>query len=315
MISSSITIKLTSFVFFTSLIFLSCGESPAPVVNQEAKFGEAEDRGIIENTALDEASGLVAGRVNPNMLWSHNDSGDYNRILIDKFGKGQKQFILEGAENRDWEDIAISGDASGATIYVGDIGDNNSVYPSCAIYRFQEPKVSDSTPPSSTIKNVEKISYIYPDGARDAECLMVDHQTKDIYILSKREDRKRLYRLPYPQSTTGITTAEFVGELDFSFPVGTSNDIKKAFYITAGDIAQNNQEIIIKSYIQVFYWKRGTNESIYNTLKRPAKVLPYKVEPQGEGICFIPDALGYYTISEESDSKEPVHLYFYARKQ
>jgi len=39
----------------------------------------------------------------------------------------------------------------------------------------------------NTLSNVQKITFKYPDGAKDAECMLIDQQSKDIYILSKRE--------------------------------------------------------------------------------------------------------------------------------
>jgi hypothetical protein len=196
----------------------------------------------------------------------------------------------------------------GSFLYIGEIGDNNANYSECAIYRVPEPEITASTPQSNTLKNVQKITYKYPDGARDAECFLIDQTSKDIYIISKREGTKRLYRLPYPQSYSSTMTAEFIQELTFS--IGTATP----FFITDGNISVDNQEIIIKNYLQIFHWRRNTNESIPDALKRTPTILPYTAEPQGEGVCFAQDLSGYYTISEEGPNKMPVKLYYYKRK-
>ena len=39
-------------------------------------FGDRQDCGLIEYDPIDEASGIAASRKNPNVLWTHNDSGD-----------------------------------------------------------------------------------------------------------------------------------------------------------------------------------------------------------------------------------------------
>lgn len=295
---------MKKYLFFLFPL-LSCHEMITP----SNSFSEAQDLGVIENTEIDEASGIVASYKNVGFLWTHNDSGDKNRIfLMDNKGKGKKEFYLEGATNRDWEAIAMANFSEGSFIYLGDIGDNNAEYADCVIYRVPEPTVNSSTPQTNTLKNVQKITYKYPDGARDAECFFIDQNTKDIYIVSKRESAKRLYRLPYPQSYSQTITAEFVQELTFS--VGTATP----FFITDGNVSADNQEIIIKNYLQIFHWRRNTNETIPEALKRTPKTLPYTTEPQGEGVCFAQDGSGYYAISEEGPNKIPVKLYFYQRQ-
>lgn len=111
------------YPFLTLLTgLIACNnDCPTPIIDDfEKGVGN-----LVENKNLDEASGLAASYTNQGMMWSHNDSGDTNRIfLMDSLGKGTKEFYLEGAVNRDWEDMAISKFSDGNYIYVGDIGDN-----------------------------------------------------------------------------------------------------------------------------------------------------------------------------------------------
>ncbi|WP_044172160.1 hypothetical protein [Flectobacillus major] len=297
-------------------LLISCDDNPTPIDTPIDTFEAGANVGSIQNKALDEASGIIASYTNPGMLWVHNDSGDSNRIfLIDNKGQGTKEFYLEGATNRDWEDIAITKFDDGNYLYIADIGDNNAQYPSCTIYRVLEPNTSSQTVQASskiTLTGVKAINFVYPDGPRDAECMMIDHATKDIYILSKRENKQRLYRLKYPQSYTQTTTAEFVEEVSFS------TAINQLFYITAGDISPDNQEILVRNYGQIFHWRRKTGETLPQVLLRPASLTNYNYdaskEAQGEGICFSLDAKGYFTIGETTDYNLPVNLYWYARQ-
>jgi hypothetical protein len=292
--------------YLLAILCVSCTEMMTPIDS----FNDSQDLGLIENVGqIQEASGIVASYRNKGFLWTHNDSGDRNRIfLLDANGKGTREFNLEGATNRDWEAISMAQFPEGSYLYVGEIGDNNAVHPESAIYRVPEPDVTATTAQYVTLKNVQKISFKYPDGPRDAECFLIDQYSKDIFIISKRENNKRLYKLSYPQSYTQTTTAEFVQELNFSNIPGTPS------YITDGNISVDNKEIIIKNYLQVFHWRRNTNESIPDALKRTPTMLPYTAEPQGEGVCFSQDGSGYYTISETGPNFLPVHLYFYKRK-
>jgi hypothetical protein len=299
---------MKKYLFALIVLVFSC-KMKMVVPTTSDDFADSQDQGIVENREIDEASGMVSSYRNKGLFWTHNDSGDQNRIFsMDASGKGVREFYIEGAINRDWEAVSIASFSDGSFVYVGDIGDNNTQYGEHIIYRAPEPEITGNTPQINTISNVQKIIYKYPDGVRDAECLLIDQVSKDIYIITKRENMKRLYRLPYPQAYNQVITAEFVQELDFS--VGTVSPL----YITDGNISTDNQEIIVRNYLQIFHWRRNTNETIPEALKRTPIMLPYTPEPQGEGLCFAQDGSGYYTISEENDKKILAHLYYYKRK-
>jgi hypothetical protein len=52
--------------------------------------------------------------------------------------------------------------------------------------------------------------FQYPDGSRDAETLLLDPLTKDIYVISKREfEDIRVYRAPYPTLWRIRKTSEY----------------------------------------------------------------------------------------------------------
>lgn len=270
-----------------------------------ALFDEPLEMGLIVSTEIDEASGVVVSRQNPQVLWTHNDSGDSNRIfLLRNDGTHLGTFMLSGAENRDWEDIAMGpGPIDDLDyIYVAEIGDNLAQYPIKYIYRFPEPGLPNANAGLFfEIKDVEKISFVFPDNERkDAEALMVDPWTKDLYIVTKREYPVTVYRLPFPHSTSDTLIAEKYGTLPLP-------------YVTAGDISADGTEIIIKNYEKVFLWSRQEGESMADALVRPPVRVPYTPEPQGEAIAFPEDRSGYYTLSEVRDQVIP-RIYFYRRK-
>lgn len=135
------------------------------------------------------------------------------------------------------------------------------------------------------------INLKYPDGPKDAESLMIDPIGKLIYIVSKRRDSVKVYTTPLlykPDDTLMLTkraTLFFKGIVPFK-------------WITAGDISKDGTQVLLKNYVQVFYWRRNGDEPIWQTLLRKPQLLPYKMEKQGEGIGFTPDGTGYYTDSE-----------------
>ena len=273
------------------------------LVTGRPEFGDRIDLGLINHDSLNEASGLAASRKNPNVLWTHNDSGDENRLFaIDANGKHLGTFLIEGVEARDWEDVAVGpGPIKGRQyLYIGDIGDNLSKFDIKYIYRVAEPEVLRNQPPvEATLSEVETIAFQFPDGKRDAETLMVDPLTKDIYIVSKRESKVRVYRAPYPQSTTETITLEYVASLNLNNVVG-------------GDISPSGNEVVIKTYSAIYYWHKPPDEKWVQMFEKDPVRVPYVPEPQGEAVCWRADGLGYYTISEEPGGI-PSHLYFYPR--
>jgi hypothetical protein len=295
--------------------FSACNEPavPKPVIEKLPEFETGKVMGEITNSEIDEASGMVSSINMPGMFWLHNDSGDRNRVfLINSAAKWMGTFTLNGVQNRDWEDIAISKFPDNENyLFVGDIGDNDANYNNeYFIYKFKEPKTLPANTADVAINNVETIKFNYPDTSHDAEALMIDHATKDLYIVTKREERIKVYILAYPQSTTNINKALLVADLPIG---GTLGGVPTG--ATAGDISIDNQEIIIKSYFQIFYWKLKKDETIKQAFSRSYdKLLPYNPVPQEEAIAFSHDNSGFYTIAEGTETRNIVNLYFYKRK-
>ncbi|ELR73709.1 Putative integral membrane protein, putative [Fulvivirga imtechensis AK7] len=282
------------WIFFC---IVACGAS-SDKVGGSAKFHAAELRGEVENPLINEASGLVEGYNNPGYLWTHNDSGDEARIfLLDEFGRDNGIFTLKGIANRDWEDISSGpGPEEGANyLYIAEMGDNLAVHDYKYIYRFIEPRADDPR----VIERFDTLTFQYPDGKRDAECLMVDPLTGDIYIISKREAQVGVYKAPFPQPVKDTIILEKLGNIPYHNVVG-------------GDISSDGREILVKTYDKVLYWERDLSLSLMETLRTAPLEIPYIVEPQGEAIAWKKDGSGFFTLSEERDSIEAI-LYFYPK--
>ncbi len=281
----------------------------------ESSFENALDRGGLDNPRIMEASGIAASRKNPGYFWVTNDSDVQGPMLylIDSLGKGKKEYLLSGAIHRDWEDLAIVSETDGsATVFVADFGDNFQDNPNYAIYWFKDLAITSN--PYTVLTDVNKLTFHLPDGFHDMETLLIDQKSKDIFVISKRENSKRLYKIPAAKVLNGSTvTAEYIQDLTFSTPFSSDAKIQQAYYLTGGSVSPDNTEILIRNYIGIYYWKRKTGESIPEALLRAAKAVPYQLEPQGEGVTFAHDGSGYYTLSESPDLT-PAHLYYYKKK-
>ena len=283
------------FFLLTILCLIECQQRAIP----GGPFSWGIPQGSVDRK-IEEASGLISSTVNPGMLWTHNDSGNPAEIfLIDSAAKIKMTCTLKGIKNRDWEDITIGpGPKKGKTyIYVGDIGDNLSQYATKLIYRFEEPLFDSET---KEIKEVETLMIQLSDGVRDTEAMMIDPVSNNLFLVSKREDSVRLYQVDYPFAKGMLLTAKKVAVLDLT-------------QIVAANISRNGEEVLMKNYNLVYYWKRKPEQSLIELLQQKPVKLPYDSEAQGESICFAYDEKGYYTLSESSGNRS-ADLMYYKRK-
>ena len=286
------------FVFLLSLLAVSGCKLSVPGV-AVAQFSSDPTVAPVSPGQIDEASGMVDSRTQPGNVWVEQDGGTPAELaLLGYDGKLKGKLSIPYFSNRDWEELAMGPGPTNGTnyLYIGEIGDNNAQYPFCQIYRLPEP-----TNLQTPITQIERINFRYPDGPRDAEAMFVDPQTKDIYIITKREPNVHLYRLAYPQNVNEVTVAESYGELPLTFATGAA-------------ISPDGREIVVRTYTAIYYWKRNADQTIADALQNGNnRQLPYRVEPQGEAVCFDKENKGYFTLSEKA-SASSVNLYYYSRK-
>ncbi len=248
---------------------------------------------------IDEASGIADSKSNTGFIWVQQDGGNPPELfLLSYTGTVQKKIPIKGVTNRDWEEMAVgNGPVAGTNyVYLAETGDNSATYTNYAIYRFAEPTLT-----TDTVFNTDKIVFQYPDGSHDAEAMLLDNSTKDIYLISKRDSASRIYKLPYPQSTTTTMIATLVGEMPFTG-------------VSAAAASPDGKELLVKTYTNVYYWKRNAGETIGAALLRTPLALGYMLEPQGEAICFKNDNSAFLTLSEKPFFATSVTLNLYRRK-
>jgi hypothetical protein len=248
--------------------------------------------GNIQNANVTEASGIAVSRLNPNVLWTHDDSGSGAQVYpMTPAGVSLGNYTITGAGATDWEDIAVGpGPTAGAQyLYIADIGDNLAVRSTVSVYRVPEPLVSDTQPSMNvSVGGMNKLTFAYPNGPHDAESMFVDPLTRDIYIVSKREANKYVYRAPYPQATSGTTTMTLVSTL-------SNSD-----WITAADISPDGDEIIMRAGAidTGLMYVRPAGGTIADAFASTPINIPLLAEAQGEAIGFDPQGWGYFTTTE-----------------
>jgi hypothetical protein len=155
----------------------------------------------IQDSRIDESSGLVRSNLSSSRLWTVNDSGGGTTVYaLDMSGRTTATYELTNASHKDWEGMASTVIGGTSYIYVGDIGDNGKKRSSIFVHRFVEPS-------GSTGGALPYVTYelAYPDGARNAEGMMVDPTTHRLYVVSKvKKANGAIYAAPTTLSTTSV---------------------------------------------------------------------------------------------------------------
>lgn len=242
----------------------------------------------VTDPEISEASGLVASRAQPGVLWVHNDSGDGARFFaLDEGGATLGTFDLAGAGSDDWEDMAIGpGPTPGAWLYFGDIGDNLEARTEVTVYRVREPDAAAAGGATVEVDGAQAIVLTYPDGAHDAETLLVDPLTGDLVIVTKG-DPTRIFSLAGPISAGGPYELAEIAPIDFPATIATG-----------GDISPLGDFIAVRTYFGAHLWLRAPGTSVGEAFAGEPCVIPLAIEIQGETLAIDRAGAGYFTLSE-----------------
>jgi hypothetical protein len=242
--------------------------------------------GRVTAAAASELSGLVVSRSRPGVLWTHNDSGDSARLLaVTTSGRTLAEVSLTGAQNVDWEDLAIG---PGGALLVGDIGDNPGRRASVVVYRVPEPRVAVAAP--SSVAVAARYELRYPDGARDAEALLFDRASGAIVIVTKSFGGDAGVYVARRPSSRRVTTLRRSGTVTLG--AGEA--------VTAGDVSADGSTIALRTYGRAFVWRRRPGETVAAALRRrhcsaDADLLR---EGQGEALALTGDGRAFFTVPE-----------------
>jgi hypothetical protein len=246
--------------------------------------------GHVESAAASELSGLVLSRAQPRVLWTHNDSGDRPRVLaVTRAGGLLADVEISGAASVDWEDIAIGpSPAGGDALYVADIGDNQAARPDVVVYRVPEPALAGGAPASSA--PAARLALRYPDGARDAEALLVDAASGALVVVSKSLGGEAGVYVAARPSSSATTVMRRRARL--SLGPGEA--------VTAGDVSADGRTVVLRTYDRAFVWRRRAGEPIAAALRRrPCSArADLFAEGQGEALALSADGGAFYTVPE-----------------
>jgi hypothetical protein len=246
-----------------------------PASAQEVEGAEVAMR--LEDQRIYESSGLALSRRHQAVVWTHNDSGDEARLFaVGPEGHTLATLTLAGVEARDWEALAAGRDDRGRpALFVGDIGDNQGVWPDVSVYRVAEPaQLRDATVPAVRYR------LRYADGSRNAEALLVDPRSNRLYVATKEEAGGGLYRAPSPLRTDQVNVLHRVARVP---PV-----------ITDGAFAPNGRLFVLRDYQGAY---------VYRASGRRVGSFELPLQFQGESITVTADGRSVLAGSEGPESE------------
>jgi hypothetical protein len=242
--------------------------------------------GRITDPGATELSGLVRSRLQRHLLWSHNDSGAAPELYgLRTDGRVAARPRVTGAQAVDWEDIAAGPGRGGRPLlYIGDIGDNAATRRSIDVYRVAEPRVGDAATAAAA-----RLRLRYPDGAHDAEALLVDPLRGDLLVVTKVSGAGRAYR----------TSASAAAGAEITLRAGP---VVALSLVTAGDVSADGRVVVLRSYDRAAVWMRRGRERLTTTLRRAPCLVPTSLAPEGQGEALALDRHGrsFMTVAEGS---------------
>jgi hypothetical protein len=271
------------------------GGSPSSPECPEAS--EPSSLGAVAVAALSEASGIAASRRAPGVLYTHNDSGHPAEVFaVSEAGAHVATLAFAGALAHDWEDIAIGPgpDDSPNWLYVADIGDDPEApwRETIVVERALEPVLDATEPALSLTVEFDSLYLRYPDGPHNAETLLVDPASGDLYLVTKEAERARVYVARSPLESEDVTELDFVTELSFG------DDGAETGLVTGGDFSANGRWLVLRTESTARLWHRGDGVELETALGDDPCAVPVGGEFQGEAIGFAADGASYFTLGE-----------------
>jgi hypothetical protein len=228
------------------------------VIGATAGPGERDATEVFRfaDPAIVESSGLV---VDDGLFVTTNDSGDRGRVFtVDDTGRT----VGVTSWSDDPTDVEALAPAGPGEVWVGDIGDNAGARSSVSVTKV---------PVGAGDRTVDVPSYdlVYPDGARDAEALLVNPVTGRLYIASKIVFGGTLYEAPAELDPDADNLLRAVGDV--------------GGIVTDGGFFPDGRHVVLRDY---------SNATVYTFPGlAPVGDLDLPGQRQGEGLAVDGDQL------------------------
>ncbi len=210
-------------------------------------------------------------------------------FAYDSTGASRGTATVHGAENTDWEAIAIGPCASGACLYIGDVGDNYAARAEVRVWRIPEPSTSATATASAA-----SLRIVYPNGARDVEAMWVAPDTS-VWFATKRPSTDAMGRLRQSQLfrvsvAAWLSSTAATAELVDSLPIVPDGSVSRDWVTDASLSAimpSGRRQLAILTYGSVYVFDADPATGKPGT--PVARCAVPTGERNAEGITWLPD--------------------------
>jgi hypothetical protein len=321
-----VTLRLGSLLALVGLLAGVASAAPA----HAAGYSAGTDYFSFRDDQIVESSGVVASSKRDDVFFTHNDSGDLARFFaVDDHGCTLARYALGGLTtpvdefkaSHDVEDIARGPHDGTSTLWLADIGDNLHQRVEIDVYAVPEPNSNASAGRSSTgcptaaeeVVAATTYRLKYADVAHDAETLLADPHTGQLFIVTKEPTgESQLYAAPptldpnvvntltpvaeiaYPPSTTyDRTPDQIVG----AGPEQLGFDAAGRLWAVGGDVSPSGDRVVIRTYTDAYEWAIPAAGLAGAFTAVPTKI-PLRYQKQGEAIAYTRDGRSLVTTCE-----------------
>ena len=222
----------------------------------------------IKERRITESSGLAADTAN-GLYWTVNDSGDSGVVYGLEPDGSLRGTLNFRASPIDVEAVAVDGDR----LYVADIGDNNASRDMVSVYFLTNPRASGLT------VTYNSYDFRYPDGAHDAETLLVGPDGRLLIVTKGAEGG--IYQASRAPSRSSTNVLRRVGDAPA--------------LVTDGVFLPGGTQIALLTY--------GSVEVIDAESYAKVSSIPIPNQPQAESLAVSLDGTGLLVGSEGRNSR------------
>jgi hypothetical protein len=191
----------------------------------------------------------------------------------------------------DPEDVALSPDRK--TAWIADIGDLEGQRETVALWRM--PADGSNRPQIHRLR--------YPDGAKDAEALLIGQD--GVPIIVTKGAKAQLYKPTAPTRQGTTTPLQKVGEVTLP-KTTTSNPLGPAgrVTVTGGATSPDGGKVVLRTYADAFEWDVEGGDIVASLTNGKPRITPLPDEPWGEAIAYSADGKTFLTVSETAQQED-----------
>jgi len=248
----------------------------------------------ITDERLIELSGLVATDDGYVVVNDSSDVQARERIFfLDSTCDVASTRPYSGNGPLDPEDLGLA--PNGTTLYIADIGDNDKVRETVALWTM--PADGSAAP------MINRLTY--PDGKHDAEALLFNGDGTPI-IVTRDAGKAGLYAPTgplQPGAREGVPMKK-LGEVKWP-KTPTVNQFLPGplaqLVITGGATAPGGSRVTLRTYSDAFEWDVAGGDVVAALTSGKPRFTPLPGEPRGEAIAYSRDGGSFLTVSETAD--------------